>query len=414
MVIVWFVFGVSAAHDRGFFNTDSRRTCDVRRQRRTDRRRRPAQLRRRPPARLLTVRHTDRRVRVERAEPGRRDRAPLSELSSDSDGWQRTHDSTRPSRPSWSAAGSAARSSAAGTRSLQTSSAASTTRHSRGSSPSASSFSPRMLSGISSTPSGSVTQRVAEVEEPQPAVDVEDVVLVQVVVVERERQAERRDLLGPPAYDGEVGAQAVGDVGRQAARVVRRPARRTARSGRRGSRAPPAARSAVMPVASSASWCGHELALEQGRLAGQADPVLQVAAGRLVEDRPLVGGEQEAVCRRRHRDDPVGGQPGQQRHQRQLELLAGAVLLGEPRAVGRGRPATRSPSRVACAAPCAVSGTDVPPRTRPGARRGTPRSPSATRATGRARGSAAYHSGHRRPCAASPSSARPAGTRGAG
>ncbi len=27
VVIVWFVFGVSAAHDRGFFNTDSERSC---------------------------------------------------------------------------------------------------------------------------------------------------------------------------------------------------------------------------------------------------------------------------------------------------------------------------------------------------------------------------------------------------
>ena len=28
MVIVWFVFGISAAHDRGFFNADEPRTCE--------------------------------------------------------------------------------------------------------------------------------------------------------------------------------------------------------------------------------------------------------------------------------------------------------------------------------------------------------------------------------------------------
>jgi hypothetical protein len=27
MVIIWFVFGLSAAHDRGFFDTDAQRTC---------------------------------------------------------------------------------------------------------------------------------------------------------------------------------------------------------------------------------------------------------------------------------------------------------------------------------------------------------------------------------------------------
>ena len=27
MVIVWFVFGASAAHDRGYFNTDTQRSC---------------------------------------------------------------------------------------------------------------------------------------------------------------------------------------------------------------------------------------------------------------------------------------------------------------------------------------------------------------------------------------------------
>ena len=88
----------------------------------------------------------------------------------------------------------------------------------------------------------------------------------------------------------------------------------------------------------------HELALEQRRLAGQPDPVLQVAAGGLVEDPPLVGREQEAVARRGHRDDPVGDQLGQERHQGGLDLLARAVLLGEPHPVGRldapdGRPA---------------------------------------------------------------------------
>ena len=40
-----------------------------------------------------------------------------------------------------------------------------------------------------------------------PAVDVEDVVLVQVVVVEGDRQAERGHLVGPTAYDGKVREQ---------------------------------------------------------------------------------------------------------------------------------------------------------------------------------------------------------------
>ena len=139
---------------------------------------------------------------------------------------------TRPGRaPSWSAAGSAARSVRERRRSLHTSRAASATRHShvRRVRVAVGRASPRMLSGISRTPSGSVTHGVAEVEEAQAAVDVEDVVLVQVVVVERERQPEGRDLLGPPAYDGQVGAQAVGDVRRQDGAGRPRAARRTAR-----------------------------------------------------------------------------------------------------------------------------------------------------------------------------------------
>ena len=56
MVIVWFVFGVSAANERGLLQHPSAAHLHVRRQWCPDRHRRPDELRRRPSPRLLLAR----------------------------------------------------------------------------------------------------------------------------------------------------------------------------------------------------------------------------------------------------------------------------------------------------------------------------------------------------------------------
>jgi hypothetical protein len=157
---------------------------------------------------------------------------------------------------------------------------------------------------------------------------------VEVVVVEGHRQPEGGHLLGPSAYDGKVGPQPVGDLRGQRAWVVAgQPGVLLDARGQVVDRllGPELGHSQRDQLA----MVRHQRPLEEGGLARQADPVLEVAARRLGEDLALVRREQEAVRGRAHRNDALGDEPGQGCHQRDLGLLARAVLLGEPHAVRR-------------------------------------------------------------------------------
>ena len=194
---------------------------------------------------------------------------------------------------------------------------------------------------------------VAEVEEAQATVHREHVVLVQVAVVERERQPEGEHLVGPPLDVGQHTAQCGRGVVVEAAAVTRwqggvllDPGRHVRR---RLSRAEPGAARPLQVVD-----VPHQLALQQRSLARDRDPRLQVVADGLAEDRALVRGQQETPLRvdRGDGDDA-------------LRQCRRAPAAGSPRRPGPGSSAWRSRRRRRSAparrptstGPCATPGS---------------------------------------------------------
>ena len=187
-------------------------------------------------------------------------------------------------------------------------------------------------------------QRVSEVEEAQPAGDVEDVVLVQVVVVERDRKAERRRPARPIVVR-RAGARAGARRRRHRAGVGRlRPTRRTARCAPRGSPAPAAASARSSRWRAAPDDEARALAAA-GRRRGPGAPS---SRGRHRPSRrttgPWSGVSRKPSRAAGHRHHPVRGEPRQRRHQRHLDLLARAVLLGEPGALVGRHPPHRRPA----------------------------------------------------------------------